>query len=157
MRNLGKVFEEDFKKSFDANFWVYKLRDNAASFSGGASVRFASNNICDYIVWAKQTQNLSLVELKSTSGSYLPYTMIRDNQIEGLTKASDYNINSCFIFNFREYNNATYFLTIENFNKMRSELQKKSFNISDLKKYGAIYIESNKKRTRYTYDVGIFG
>ena len=94
-----------------------------------------------------------MAELKSTKGTSIPYTMIKDNQIKGLTEASKHDIVPCFIFNYREKNNATYFMLIDDFLYMKNELQKKSFNIQDLEKYGAIYIKSEKKRIRYKYDV----
>ncbi len=36
---------------------------------------------------------------------------------------------------------------------MINSIKKKSFNINDLENFGATKIESNKKRTRYTYDI----
>ena len=79
--------------------------------------------------------------------------MLKDNQIKGLTDASCHTLVPCFIFNFRNENNDTYFMLIDDFNLMQSEINKKSFNPTDLKKYGAIRITSIKKRTRYKYDV----
>lgn len=93
------------------------------------------------------------MELKSTKGTSISYDMIRSNQIEGLIVAAQHVIVPCFIFNYREYNNATYFMRIGDFNNMKEHLNKKSFNVIDLQKYGAIKIDSNKKRTRYQYDV----
>ena len=81
--------------------------------------------------------------------------MIKDNQIKGLTEANKHDVVPCFIFNYREKNNATYFMHINNFLTMKNELNKKSFNIQDIEKYGAIYIESEKKRTRYRYNVDV--
>lgn len=82
----------------------------------------------------------------------MPYTMLKDNQIKGLTDANKHTLVPCFVFNFRNENNDTYFMLIDNFNKMQSELNKKSFNCKDLEKYEAIYINSDKKRTRYSYN-----
>ena len=36
---------------------------------------------------------------------------------------------------------------------MINGIEKKSFNINDLKSYNAIYVESMKKRTRYKYRI----
>lgn len=152
-KNEGKKFEEDFKSSFGDRFWVYRLRDNAASFGNGNKTRFASSNICDFIVWHDDTKTLYLMELKSTKGTSIPYTMIKDNQISGLTDANVHFVVPCFIFNYRECENATYFMLIEDFNDMKNELNKQSFNPNDLKRYGALRIDSIKKRTRYRYDV----
>ena len=85
-QNEGKKFEQDFSSSFGENFWVYRLRDNAASFGNGTNTRFASSNICDFIIYHDITQTLYLAECKSTKGTSIPYTMIKENQIKGLTK-----------------------------------------------------------------------
>ena len=103
-----------------------------------------------------ETKTLYLFELKSTQGSSIPYTMLRDNQIEELSKASTYDLVAGFIFNYRKYDNATYFMPINEFNEMVKENNKKSFNISDLKKYNVIQINSTKKITRYKYDIDEF-
>lgn len=153
-QNEGKKFEQDFSNSINKDeCWLYRLRDNAASFGGGVNIRFASSNICDYIMFHNKTKTLYLLELKSTKSSSIPYAMIRDNQIKELTESSKHNIVSGFIFNYREKNNATYFMYIQDFNNMTSNITKKSFNIDDLTKYGAIEIDCEKKRTRYRYGV----
>lgn len=153
MKNEGKKFEEDFKSSVPETCWIYRLRDNAASFSGGNQTRFSSTNICDFILFDDITRKLYLCELKSTKGSSIPYTMIKENQIDGLLSADKHNLISCFIFNFREKNNDTFFMYIQDFEKMKKELLKKSFNTSDLIQYNAIKIDYQKKRTRYKYDI----
>lgn len=150
----GKRFEQDFANSVNKDeCWLYRLRDNAASFGRGTNTRFASSNICDYVMYHNKTRTLYLLELKSTKSSSIPYSMIRDNQIKELTESSKHMLVAGFIFNYREKLNATYFMMIDDFNEMTSEINKKSFNLSDLEKYGAIKINSTKKRTRYIYDI----
>lgn len=155
-QNEGKKFEQDFSSSFGDDFWVYRLRDNAASFGNGSNTRFASSNICDFIIFHDKTKTLYLAECKSTKGTSIPYTMLKDNQIKGLTYASKHDVIPCFIFNYRNQNNDTYFMLIDDFNAMYNELPKKSFNQKDLEKYGALKINSSKKRTRYKYDTNHF-
>lgn len=82
--------------------------------------------------------------------------MIRDNQIKSLQEASKHNLVAGFICNFRNKNNDTFFIEIGDFIKMIEDINKKSFNISDLKINNAIPINSKKKRTRYTYDIQKF-
>lgn len=82
--------------------------------------------------------------------------MLKDNQIKGLTEANSHDVVPCFIFNYRNSNNDTYFMLIDDFNTMYKELPKKSFNTKDLEKYGALPIRSSKKRTRYKYDTEKF-
>lgn len=79
--------------------------------------------------------------------------MIRDNQIKSLQEASKHMLVAGFICNFRNENNDTFFIEIGDFIDMVENINKKSFNPSDLEKYGAIRIESHKKRTRYVYNV----
>lgn len=156
-QNEGKKFEQDFANSVNKDeCWLYKLRDNAASFGGSTNTRFASSNVCDYIMFHNKTRTLYLLEMKSTKSFSIPYTMIRDNQIKELTESSKHTLVAGFIFNYREKQNATYFMLIDDYNDMKSELTKKSFNIEDLEKYGAIKINSTKKRTRYVYDIDGF-
>lgn len=133
--------------------WLYRLRDNAASFGGGNNTRFASENICDYLCLDDKTKTLYLWELKSTQGTSLPLSMIRENQIKMLKDASAHNLIAGFICNFRNKNNETFFIEIGNFCDMMENINKKSFNTKDLQENGAICIDSAKKRTRYTYDI----
>lgn len=152
-KNVGKKFEEDISKSVPDTCWLYRLRDNASSFSGGNNTRFASSNICDFIMLDDTTKTLFLLELKSTKSTSIPLSMIRQNQIEGLLKASSHNLKAGFIVNFRNKNNDTFFITIGNFNIMINSLSKKSFNVSDLENFGAIRIYNELRRTRYRYNI----
>lgn len=152
-KNQGKLFEEDIKSSVPKTCWIYRLRDNASSFSGGSQTRFTSSNICDYIVYDDLTKTLFLLELKSTKNTSISLNMIRKNQIEGLSKAGKHNLVAGLIFNYRNENNDTFFMNINNFINMINNIGKKSFNVKDLQNYNAIRIDCHKKRTRYQYDI----
>lgn len=156
MRNEGKLFEQDFAKSVPPTAYIYRLKDNAASFSGGDNVRFTSHNMCDYFMFDDISRTLYCLELKSCKSTSISYSMIRKNQIEELTLASEHNLVAGFVCNFREKDNYTAFIDIKSFNKMREEINKKSFNINDLKQYGCIEIPSEQKRIRYKYDIENF-
>ena len=99
------------------------------------------------------TRTLYLIECKSTKGTSVPLSMIRNNQIEGLQEASKHNLVAGILVNFRNENNDTFFILIDEFIDMMNSINKKSFNIKDLESIGAIHIESTKKRTRYTYNI----
>lgn len=133
--------------------WIYRLRDNASSFANGQNTRFTSSNICDYILFDDITKTLFLVECKSTKGTSLPLTMIRENQIIGLKEASQHNLVAGILINFRNENNDTFFMLIEEYLELINEIHKKSFNISDLEKAGITRIQSERKRTRYRYNI----
>lgn len=152
-KNKGKKFEDDIKSSVPNNCWIYRLRDNASSFANGSNTRFTSSNICDYILLDDVTKTLFLIECKSTKGTSIPLTMIRDNQIEGLKDASRHQLVSGLLVNFRNEKNDTFFILIDKYLDMMKSLNKKSFNIHDLENIGATRIESDKKRTRYRYNI----
>ena len=156
VQNPGKIFEQSIKDSVPNTCWIYRFRDNAASFGNGNNTRFASSNICDYLLFDDNSRTLYLLELKSTQSTSLPLSMIRDNQIKSLQEASEHNLVAGFICNFRNENNDTFFIEICDFVKMMENINKKSFNINDLKNNNAIQINSRKKRTRYTYDIQKF-
>ena len=152
-KNQGKLFEQDFQKSIPPTCWIYRLRDNASSFANGSATRFTSSNICDYILFDDISKTLFLIECKSTQGTAVPLSMVRDTQIKGLVDASKHNLLAGILINFRNDTNNTYFISIDNYVKMVNDINKKSFNIKDLLANNAIEIYSSKKRTRYTYDI----
>ena len=78
---------------------------------------------------------------------------IRQNQIDGLLEASKHNLVAGLLLNFRNDNNDTFFVLIDDFFDMMNSINKKSFNIKDLESIGATRIDSEKKRTRYRYDI----
>ena len=153
MQNPGKLFEQDIKNSVPDTCWIYRLRDNASSFADGANTRFTSSNICDYIMLDDMTKTLFLIECKSTKSTSMSLKMLRDNQINGLQEASKHNLVAGILVNFRNENNDTFFISINEFVDMINKINKKSFNVKDLESIGAIRIESTKKRTRHTYNL----
>ena len=150
--------EQNWKSSVEEldNLWIYRLKDNAASFGGGSNTRFASHNMCDCLVLDDKSKTLYCLEQKSTKGTSIPLSMIRKNQIDELTDASEHNLIAGFLFNFRTKNNDTYFMRIQEFNKMISEIGKKSFNQKDLSKYNTVRVQSRIKKVNYSYDVKQF-
>lgn len=172
MKNEGKKFEEDFQKSIPSNCLIIRLRDSAQSFSMDSSkLRFSLKNPCDFIMFDSIKRIFYTLELKSTKGKSFsfeniklgkdqPKKEIHVHQIVGLDKFSKFdNVVSGFIFNFRNENNknqATYFQSIQDFMKMTSEINKKSFNINDLLKYNTIEIKGNKKISRYSWYLDVF-
>lgn len=151
--NEGKLFEQDIKKSVPNTCWMYRLRDNASSFSGGTNTRFTSSNICDYILFDDITRKLFLIECKSTKNTSMATSLVRDTQLCGLTEASKHKLIAGFLINFRNESNDTFFITINKFNSMMQSINKKSFDIVDLSQNGAIKIRNEKKRTRYKYQI----
>lgn len=165
IKNPGKIFESNFISSIPDYCWHKRLNDNAASWSGGDNTRFASKNECDFILFDCNTRTLSALELKSTSSSLTFWREdfetdgvkrifnIKKNQILGLSKWNKYLMNCGFIFNFRNKDNRTFFVTIKNFLDYTNQLNKKSININDVLKMNPIEIENNKLRTNYRYNI----
>lgn len=133
--------------------WIYRLRDNASSFANGTNTRFTSSNICDYFLLDDISKTLFLIECKSSKGTSIPLTMVRDNQIQGLLEANKHALIAGLLINFRNIHNDTFFISINDYIRMIENLNKKSFNIKDLIEHNALKINSVRKRTRYTYDI----
>ena len=154
-KSSGKKFESDYKKSIPDYCLLIRLNDSPAAFK--QTLRFTPNNPCDYIVFDTKHRLLFPVELKSTKYKSISLSMIRSNQIDGLTKFASYdNVFPCFIFNFRDeenHNDRCYCQHISDFNRMIAEIDKKSFNEIDLIMHGAIKIGGTKAITRWTWDV----
>lgn len=81
---------------------------------------------------------------------------IKKNQILGLKKFNNYYGVYGFIFNFRNAQNDTFFVSIENFINYTSLLPKKSININDVFKMNPIKIENKLLRVNYKYNTEKF-
>lgn len=166
--NEGKRFEQDFVKSIPDYVLVKRLNDNAASFSGGSNTRFSSNNECDFILHNDHSLTFYGLELKSTKGSLTYWNErfedkekkqsfnIRKCQIKGLSKWKSHQGVFGFIINFRQYDNRTFFVSIDDFLKYTSSIEKKSINMNDVLNMNHIEIENTKLRTHYRYNVEEF-
>ena len=86
--------------------------------------------------------------------------MVKFHQIESLTDIQKYDgIIAGFFFNFRDEKNnmeRTYFQSIIDFNRMKKEINKCSFNEMDLILYNSIKINGEKKRVHYRWDMDEF-
>ena len=148
--NEGKKFEEDFKKSMDKyNIWNYRLRDSSGSWSNSKGSRFTPKNICDYIAY--NNWGLYLLELKSHKGSSLPFAVISDYQLKGLSDIDYLGIKAYFIINMRD-KEKTYAIEALKIKNYIETSGRKSIPITFMDSEG-IEIKGVKKRTRYEYDV----
>lgn len=168
MKNSGKIFEEDFKKSISSEVLYIRLPDPPQAFVQAKTTRFSAKNPCDCFMFDTKNQILYALELKTTKQKSISFEsvseiddkkkrMIHKHQIVGLIEFQKYkNVNGGFIFNFRDEKNnkqITYYQNINNFLKMTNKLQKFSFNEKDLMQYQAIEILGEKKRTHYKWNV----
>ena len=164
-KNVGKVFEEQWKKSTPDYALLYRLPDAAQSFGGSSKLRFSSKNPFDYLLWDSKRRRLFALELKTVSGTSISSERDKDeekeihfHQIQGLNQWNKYDGIVCgFIIEFRKIAK-TVFIDIEQFNRIVELIPKKSFNYNDLGAYKIEHtiISQKKARTRYTYGVDEF-
>ena len=81
---------------------------------------------------------------------------IKKNQIQGLQKWSSYLMNCGLVINFRNKQNRTFYIPINEFIKYTSTLDKKSINMDDVLQMNPIEIENKLLRTNYKYDLDKF-
>lgn len=161
--NAGKRFEENWKKSVPEYVYYHRLNDNASIFTN-SNAKYSVHNPFDCMLFSDGA--LFCFELKSTGMGYFTFERSKEDegkkmihlwQIQGLDKASKYNgIYSGFLFNFRNdeiKTEATFYQSIDDFNRMINELNKNSFKVVDLLKYNPIKISSEKIRVNYRYDI----
>lgn len=162
MSNIGKVFEEQIKKSVPDYALLYRLPDAAQSFGGSNTLRFSRKNPFDFLLWDSKRHILYALEMKTVSGKSISFERNKDenkeihyHQIQGLNEWNKYNGIICgFIIEFRKIE-TTIFIDINSFNSLIKKVDKKSFNMDDLIDSGLPYfvISQKKQRTRYIYDI----
>lgn len=143
MSYTGLKFEQDFQRSIPENVFFTKLKTSGFGYRG-------VNNICDYLIY--NGDNLFFLELKKTEGASLPFSNIRDNQLEGLVDAAKVKNTICgVIVNFNRYEE-TYFVDIKDIINYMQKNIRKSFPYDWVKGRGVL-IPQHLRRTRYDYDV----
>ncbi|MCA1027079.1 Holliday junction resolvase RecU [Cytobacillus kochii] len=163
MSKEGKQFEEDLKKSAsDQSIFFYRIKDvNPMFLKANTAV---SKNDFDCFIYKKP--NLFPVELKSTKAKSVSFSekIIKKHQIKALENASKYDgLVAGFIFNFRAYDNSTYYVPINEFLKYKyiaenqikehtykAKVNKSSISLDICEEIG-IEISNVKKKVRYRY------
>ena len=165
-KNYGKNLEMDLKTSAkEQGIFFYRIKDvNPMFLKPKASV---SKNDYDSFIYRKP--NLFPTEFKSTAQKSISFDekIIKSHQIKALTNAATYEgLIAGFIFNFREYSNQTYFVHIEDFNKIKyiadngitdhtyeSKINKSSIGLDTCREVG-VEIKNVKKKVKYRYYIG---
>lgn len=165
MKNQGKIFEQDFQKSVPDYALLYRIPDPAQAFGGSANTRFSRHNPFDFLLWDSKRRVLYALEAKTVKGKSISFERDKSEhgeihyyQVAGLNAWNQYDGVTCgFVIEFRELER-TVFLEIDDYNRLVSGLEKKSFNFGDLEDSGLpfVIIPQIKKRTRYVYDVEKF-
>lgn len=161
--NSGKIFEEEIKNSLPSGIWYHRIKDPAASFSGGASTtRFSLKNEFDMLIY--KYPDLVALELKSNASTSISFSVekgksaeIKWSQIEALTYAEKFNIKAGLLLNYRK-SNTTYYVPINKFNEFIQKTTKHSINEKDCVEIGATIVEQKLKKVRYKYNLNfLFG
>lgn len=107
---------------------------------------------------------LFCIELKTVAGNSISFERDKNDkgvihcyQIDSLKKLSKYkNVISGLVIDFRKTEN-TYFVNIKDWDKLIGDINKKSFNESDLVKLeNLIHINKKKLKVNYRYDIDNF-
>ena len=80
-KNMGKVFEKEFKDSVPDNVYLERYKDDTSGFYG-------VSNPADFRLYVFPM--LILLELKTHKGKSLPLAKIRENQLKGMLKAVEH-------------------------------------------------------------------
>lgn len=171
MVNEGKKFEITLKSNAPSYLKITRIPDPPQSFTQRDDTRFSKKNPYDFEAFDSIHRIQYSLELKTTSQKYFTYHTseedekekkggnIQWHQIEGLTKASEYdNCIAGFMFNFRLDNGEQllYFMNIKDFNKFRMNTNKRSLNIMDISLSGGIKIKGEKLRKNYRWNLNDF-
>lgn len=157
MKNLGKIFEQNFRKSIPINnkIYYYRLKDTASSYYGGnAMLRFSQNNIADAFMFyvGDFVTNLFILEYKNHKGKSLPLSCIKKNQLEGMIEANNnIGVIPMLVVFFCDIERC-FSLEIEYVEKFINEENRKSIPLEYFEKYG-VEIEAIKLRANYRYNV----
>jgi hypothetical protein len=174
--NHGKIFETDWKNSYDGLPYFYLRLKDAAKWLQGSGSSFTPENPCDSIQYTMPY--LWLLELKSTKGSSIsfnpekPYekpknkktnVMIKANQVKELMKAvQKEGVIAGLILNYRpretkkeKFDNETFFIHILDFVQFAETSNKSSINADDCRNIG-VKVTGTKKVKNYKYDIKQF-
>lgn len=163
--NIGKIFEQQIKKSIPDYALFYRLPDSAQSFDKNKILRFSNKSPFDYILYDSNSHLLYALELKTVKGEAISFERtekengeIHYNQIQSLNEWNKYDGVICgFLIEFRKIEK-TFFLNIDDFNMLVKNISKKSFNNQDLEKLNINHtiIPQRKLKKYYLYDIDNF-
>lgn len=157
MKNLGKQFEQNFRKSLPESerLFYYRLKDSASSYYGGnENLRFSQNNMADaFMFYVGEYLNLLFVlEFKHHKGKSLPLSCIRENQLKEMLEANKKKDVFPLIVVFFSDIEKCYSLGIEYVDKFMKENERKSIPVEYFEEFG-VPIEVTKLRTNYKYNI----
>ena len=151
MRDRGKIFEDNFKKSVPNEILYERFKDGTSNWSrSDDKVRFQAKNVCDCFLFDSYV--LLYLELKSHKGKSLPLNCIRENQQKELPKRQMHeNVLSGLLVEFSDLERVFY-LNIDDFIKFKETSDRKSIPLEYFIDYG-IEVSARKLRTSCRYDI----
>lgn len=156
MKNLGKQFEQSFRKSIPEteNIYYYRLKDSNNNWNRGENIRFAGSNIADaFMFYVNEYVNLLLIlEFKHHKGKSLPINCIRENQLKEMLQASKKRDVVPMLVVFFSDVEKCYSLRIEDVNNYINNTDRKSIPLEYFEQC-ATPIEVTKLRTNYTFNI----
>lgn len=165
MANAGKEFEKQFKDSCPNDVYFLRLHDSAIGFSGSKQAGgFAVKSPFDCMMI--KAPKVYALELKSTKENTMTFEklnqtskgnkVIKLHQINELRKAASKGITAGFVLNFRKTNH-TYFLSIQEFDKITYQgmTEKSSISELDVAESEALVIPQRLKKVNYSYDLSV--
>ena len=162
MKNLGKQFEENWKKSVPDYMFYYRFRDSSGTWGGNEQLRFTPSNIADCLIQDPFT-GLHLIELKNHKGKSIPLSCIigtrkndkpttKEKQINDLLIADGYSsVFSSLIVFFCDVERC-FELSINSFLDFVNKGERMSIPIEYFEKHGT-EIKVTKIRTSYRFDI----
>ena len=150
-KNIGKIFEEEIKKSFPKDIYYFKITDAAIGFDITSSKqRFSRKSPYDYFLC--KNGHMMALECKCTEGTSI--NNIEDHQVEELKKVFENGkAIAGFLLCFRK-SEKTYFVPIMKYIEWKENCNKKSINEKDTIGIG-IEIPGKKKHVYYSWDLTI--
>lgn len=159
MKNIGKRFEEDFRKSVPDNVWFYRFRDSNNTFYGGnEQLRFTPSNIADNMLYYEN--RLYLNELKHHHGKSIPLGCIEGNktkekQIKEMLDANMFfGIKSHIIVFFSDLEKC-YALPIIRYIEFKRKNERKSIPVEYFEE-NAVNIPVSKLKVSYRFNLNKF-
>ena len=164
-KNEGKNFESILKSNAPSYLKMTRIPDPPQSFTQRSDTKFSKKNPYDFEAYDSLHRIQYSWELKTTSQKYLSYhtceedekegknANIQWHQIEGLTKASEYdNCFAGFMFNFRLDNGEQllYFMDVKDFNRLYHRSLQKSTPYRN--KSGAPYRAPQYSSISFSFD-----
>lgn len=156
MKNRGKIFEENFKRSVPEGILYERFNDTGYIYGVNrdsyqhTNATFTVKNVCDCFIYDGNI--LLYLELKSHKGKSLPLNCIRENQVKEMLKRQSYkNTIAGLLIEYSDLERVFYINIVDYYNFIDKN-ERKSIPFEWCRNVG-IELEIHKLRTNYRYNV----